>query len=66
MTFHPWELVDRPVPGEMAGLPRLFHDAGRAGFRIRLSRLLGELPWRPLAEVGGWWPASGEGEGDSR
>lgn len=66
MTFHPWELVDRPAPGEMPGLPRLFHDAGRAGYRTRLGRLLGELPWRPLAEVGGWWPASGEGEETSR
>lgn len=54
MTFHPWELVDRPVPGELTGLARLFHDGGRRGYRSRLAGLLRAFPWRPLAEAGEW------------
>lgn len=53
MTFHPWEVVDRPVPGEMMGLARLFHDLGRRGYRDRLAGLLARLPWTPLREAAG-------------
>lgn len=51
LTVHPWELVDRPCPGELAGLARLFHDAGRRGYRERLRALLRTRPWRTLSEA---------------
>jgi peptidoglycan/xylan/chitin deacetylase (PgdA/CDA1 family) len=51
LTVHPWELLDRPCPGELAGLARLFHDAGRRGYRERLRALLGGHSWHTLSEA---------------
>lgn len=51
LTVHPWELVDRPVPGEMMGLPRLLHDAGRRGYAATLAERFGGLPWRRLGDA---------------
>lgn len=51
LVVHPWELVDRGCPGLLTGLARLFHDAGRVGFRARFERLLRALPpTRALAD----------------
>ncbi|QQR72743.1 MAG: polysaccharide deacetylase family protein [Holophagales bacterium] len=67
MTFHPWEIVDRPVPGEMMGLARLFHDLGRRGYRDRLAEVLARLPWMPLREAAGWSsPVIAEGGASDR
>lgn len=51
LTVHPWELTDRPCPGELAGLARLFHDAGRRGHRERLRAVLAGASWRTLTEA---------------
>lgn len=51
LVVHPWELVDRPVPGLYTGFARFFHDAGRAGYRVRFARLLGGRSVRPLGEL---------------
>jgi len=50
LTVHPWELVERPAPLPFLGLARLFHDAGRRGFKERLSGWLAAGPWRPLRD----------------
>ena len=60
LTVHPWELVDRPCPGDLSGLARLFHDAGRRGFLARLAPLLAGHRWSTLWEaIGGAPPGSG-------
>ena len=52
LVVHPWELVDRPVPGLFTGFARFFHDAGREGFRESLPPTLARsLRTRTLAEV---------------
>lgn len=51
LVVHPWELVDRPVPGLYTGFARFFHDAGRAGYRLRFARLLGTRSVHPLGEL---------------
>jgi hypothetical protein len=51
LVVHPWELVDRPVPGLYTGLARLFHDAGRGGYRLRFRELLAGSRWRSIATV---------------
>lgn len=60
LTVHPWELVDRPCPGDLSGLARLFHDAGRRGFLARLAPLLAGHRWSTLWEAIGGAP-SGSG-----
>lgn len=51
LVVHPWELVDRPAPGLFTGFARLFHDAGRTGFRDRFADLARALRTRSLKEV---------------
>lgn len=51
LVVHPWELVDRPVPGLMTGFARFFHEASRQGFRERFRSTLAGLPWRTVSEA---------------
>jgi peptidoglycan/xylan/chitin deacetylase (PgdA/CDA1 family) len=51
LVVHPWELVERPVPGLYTGLARFLHDAGRSGYRERFVDLVRGLRPRPLAEL---------------
>jgi peptidoglycan/xylan/chitin deacetylase (PgdA/CDA1 family) len=51
LVVHPWELVDRPAPGLFTGLARLFHDAGRNGFRERFRLLLAGSRWQSVAQI---------------
>lgn len=51
LVVHPWELVDRPVPGFYTGFARFFHDAGRVGTRERFVRLIRPRRARPLGEL---------------
>jgi peptidoglycan/xylan/chitin deacetylase (PgdA/CDA1 family) len=52
-VVHPWEVVDRPVPGLHTGFARFFHDAGRRGYGDRFERTVRGLPLgRTLAELG--------------
>ncbi|HSM12868.1 MAG TPA: polysaccharide deacetylase family protein [Thermoanaerobaculia bacterium] len=51
-VVHPWELVDRPVPGLHTGFARFFHDAGRRGYGDRFERTVRGLPLgRTLGEL---------------
>lgn len=59
LVVHPWELVDRPVPGLYTGFARFFHDAGRTGFRERFARLVRSRRVRPLGELLARLPATG-------
>ena len=61
LVVHPWELVDRPVPGMYTGLARLFHDAGRSGYRLRFRELLAgrlhsRVPATLLIAIGAFFP----------
>jgi len=60
LVVHPWELVDRPVPGLYTGFARFFHDAGRTGYRDRFVRLLGGRRTRPLGTLLAGAATSGE------
>jgi hypothetical protein len=51
LVVHPWELADRPVPGELTGVARWIHETGRAALRRDFPQLLDALPWRPLREA---------------
>ncbi len=51
LTVHPWEMVDRPVPGMLTGFARFFHEAGRIGYRDRFLDLLRPLAARTLGEA---------------
>jgi hypothetical protein len=51
LVVHPWELVDRPVPGLYMGFARFFHDAGRRGWGERFARVVAGLRTRPLGEI---------------
>jgi peptidoglycan/xylan/chitin deacetylase (PgdA/CDA1 family) len=59
LVVHPWELVDRPVPGLYTGFARFFHDAGRVGFRERFDRLVRSRRARPLGDLLARLPAAG-------
>lgn len=49
LTVHPWELVARPLPGDLAGFARFVADAGRRRFAGALfGRLLGAFPWTSI------------------
>ncbi len=50
-VIHPWELVERPLPGELTGLARFFHEAGRGGFRGRFIDWLGARPWESIRKA---------------
>ncbi len=39
LVVHPWELVDRPLPGLLTGLARFLHEAGRRGYRERFAEI---------------------------
>jgi peptidoglycan/xylan/chitin deacetylase (PgdA/CDA1 family) len=51
LVVHPWELIDRPLPGLYTGFARFFHEAGRRGFGERFARRLQGVQSRTLAEV---------------
>ena len=51
LVVHPWELVDRPLPGLLTGFARFFHEAGRIGYRERFLELTRGLEARPLDEA---------------
>jgi hypothetical protein len=51
LVVHPWELVDRAVPGFYAGFARFFHEAGRRGYGERFERLVDGLKLRTLREI---------------
>ena len=51
LVVHPWELVDRAVPGSYSGFARFFHDAGRRGYHERFERLVAGLALRTLREI---------------
>jgi peptidoglycan/xylan/chitin deacetylase (PgdA/CDA1 family) len=53
VVVHPWELADRPLPGELTGLARWIHETGRAKFRQEFPALLDALPWRSVREAMG-------------
>jgi polysaccharide deacetylase family protein (PEP-CTERM system associated) len=53
LVVHPWELADRPVPGELTGLARWIHETGRTTFRREFPQLLGALPWQTVREAMG-------------
>jgi len=57
-VVHPWELVDRPLPGLLTGFARFFHEAGRTGWAGRFERIVAGLDLRPLAEVAADTPAA--------
>jgi peptidoglycan/xylan/chitin deacetylase (PgdA/CDA1 family) len=73
LVVHPWELIDRPVPGLFTGFARFCHDAGRIGYGERFDRLLAGLRPRPLAEIaagaavaGADWAAQATVAGEER
>lgn len=39
LVVHPWELVDRPLPGLLTGFARFLHEAGRRGYRKRFAEV---------------------------
>lgn len=51
MTVHPWEVGGTATPGELTGLARFLHEAGRNGFRERFVRLLEARPWCSLSSA---------------
>lgn len=59
VVVHPWELAERPVPGELTGLARWVHELGRQGFRAAFERLLAAHPWSSVAAA---LPAGRPGE----
>jgi polysaccharide deacetylase family protein (PEP-CTERM system associated) len=48
LVVHPWELAERPLPGDLTGLARFFHEAGRRQFRQRFAELLAAHPWESI------------------
>jgi polysaccharide deacetylase family protein (PEP-CTERM system associated) len=50
-VVHPWEIADRPLPGELTGLARFFHEAGRRQYRQRFERLLAAHPWESIRKA---------------
>ncbi len=48
LVVHPWEIVERPLPGDLTGLARFFHEAGRRGYRARFAALLAAHPWESI------------------
>lgn len=47
-VVHPWELLDREIPGDLTGIARLLHDLGRRGFRRKFLRRLAENRWQSI------------------
>ncbi|MEM6456083.1 MAG: polysaccharide deacetylase family protein [Acidobacteriota bacterium] len=50
-TIHPWELVDRPIPGPLRGVGRWMHDLGRRGHHRAFDALLRALPWTSIRDA---------------
>lgn len=48
-VVHPWELLDRELPGDLTGIARLLHDLGRRGFRPRFLGRLADYRWKSIA-----------------
>jgi polysaccharide deacetylase family protein (PEP-CTERM system associated) len=48
IVVHPWELAERPLPGDLTGLARFFHEAGRRQYRERFTALLAAHPWESI------------------
>jgi peptidoglycan/xylan/chitin deacetylase (PgdA/CDA1 family) len=51
LVVHPWELVDRPVPGLYTGFARFFHDAGRRGWGERFTGIVAGARTRTLGAI---------------
>lgn len=51
IVVHPWEVVDRPVPGVLTGLGRFLHEAGRLGFRQRFLSAFSGLRFEPIGAL---------------
>ncbi|MCB1007387.1 MAG: polysaccharide deacetylase family protein [Acidobacteria bacterium] len=51
VVVHPWEVVDRAVPGVLTGLGRFFHEAARKGYRERFVETYADLGFSTLAEL---------------
>ncbi len=48
-VVHPWELIDRGLPGDLTGIARLIHDLGRHGFHHVFLRRLAAHRWDSIA-----------------
>ncbi len=51
VVVHPWEVVDRPVPGILTGLGRFLHEAGRLGFRDRFQWSFAGVRFEPIGAL---------------
>jgi len=51
VVVHPWEVVDRDLPGVLTGLGRFFHEAARQGFRERFVETYAGIGFAPLAAL---------------
>jgi|CXWL01.1.fsa_nt_gi peptidoglycan/xylan/chitin deacetylase (PgdA/CDA1 family) len=51
MTVHPWEVGGTVTPGELHGLARFLHEAGRSGFPPRFAALLAAAPWTSIRQA---------------
>jgi peptidoglycan/xylan/chitin deacetylase (PgdA/CDA1 family) len=49
IVVHPWELVERPVPGLLSAGARAIQDVGRWGYSARFDALLRLHPWDSMA-----------------
>lgn len=53
LVVHPWELSTAPTPGELTGLARFLHEAGRRTYRATFAALARGLRLRSLPEAAG-------------
>jgi peptidoglycan/xylan/chitin deacetylase (PgdA/CDA1 family) len=51
IVVHPWELANRPVPGELTGVARWVHEFGRHKLREEMPGLLAAIEWRTVREA---------------
>lgn len=51
VVVHPWEVVERPVPGVLTGFGRFFHEAARPGFRDRFVESYSGIELAPLTRL---------------
>jgi polysaccharide deacetylase family protein (PEP-CTERM system associated) len=58
LTVHPWELSPHPTPGELTGLARFLHEAGRIDYLSKFRQILAAGPWQSIAAAVG---AAGDG-----
>lgn len=52
LTVHPWEVISRPLPGDLAGVARFVSDAGRRRFAAGVfDELLQGFPWTTIRDA---------------